>query len=75
MPDTKSSKEIERQVRDLKALLDVSKAISNEAHLDDLLQVIMDKTTEVIDADRVVSSYMMNLAMNSGAKLLKSSER
>jgi len=52
MPDTKSSKEIKRQVRDLKALLDVSKAISNEAHLDDLLQVIMDKTTEVIDADR-----------------------
>jgi sigma-B regulation protein RsbU (phosphoserine phosphatase) len=52
MPDTNSSREIDRQVRDLRALLDVSKAISREAHLDDLLQVIMDKATEVIDADR-----------------------
>ena len=52
MPDSNSPIEIERQVRDLKALLDVSKAISSEAHLDDLLQVIMDKATEVIDADR-----------------------
>jgi serine phosphatase RsbU (regulator of sigma subunit) len=52
MPDIKSSKEVERQLRDLKALLDVSKAISREAHLDDLLQVIMAKATEVIDADR-----------------------
>ncbi len=52
MPDTNTSREIDRQVRDLKALLDVSKAISREAHLDDLLQVIMDKATEVIDADR-----------------------
>jgi sigma-B regulation protein RsbU (phosphoserine phosphatase) len=52
MPDTESSKEIKREVRDLKALLDVSKAITSEAHLDNLLQVIMEKTTEVIDADR-----------------------
>ncbi len=52
MPETNASREINRQVRDLKALLDVSKAISREAHLDDLLQVIMDKATEVIDADR-----------------------
>jgi phosphoserine phosphatase RsbU/P len=52
MPDSRSSKQIERQVRDLKALLDVSKAISSEARLDDLLQVIMGKVTEVIDADR-----------------------
>jgi serine phosphatase RsbU (regulator of sigma subunit) len=52
MPDTNSSREIDRQVRDLKALLDVSKAISSESRLDDLLQVIMDKATEVIDADR-----------------------
>lgn len=52
MPATKSSKEIKREVRDLKALLDVSKAITSEAHLDNLLQVIMEKTTEVIDADR-----------------------
>ncbi len=52
MPPTESSKEIKREVRDLKALLAVSKAIASEALLDDLLQVIMDKTTEVIDADR-----------------------
>ncbi|MGB7290629.1 MAG: GAF domain-containing SpoIIE family protein phosphatase [Thermodesulfobacteriota bacterium] len=52
MPGIKSSKAIKREVRDLKALLDVSKAITREAHLDNLLQVIMEKTTEVIDADR-----------------------
>jgi phosphoserine phosphatase RsbU/P len=52
MPDSRSSKEIKREVRDLKALLDVSKAITSEARLDNLLQVIMDKTTDVIDADR-----------------------
>jgi sigma-B regulation protein RsbU (phosphoserine phosphatase) len=52
MPDKNSPKEIDRQVRDLKALLEVSKAISSESRLDNLLQVIMDKATEVIGADR-----------------------
>jgi len=52
MANENSTKEIERQVRDLRALLDVSKAMSSETHLDSLLQVIMKKATEVIDADR-----------------------
>jgi len=47
-----SPKEIERQLRDLRALLDVSKALSSETRLDNLLQIIMEKATEVIDADR-----------------------
>ena len=41
-----------REVRNLNALLDVSKALGAEMKLDNLLPVIISKTTEVIDAER-----------------------
>jgi serine phosphatase RsbU (regulator of sigma subunit) len=41
-----------RQLRNLRTLLEVSKAMARAVHLDDLLQVIMEKTTEVMEADR-----------------------
>jgi sigma-B regulation protein RsbU (phosphoserine phosphatase) len=41
-----------RQVKNLQSLLDVSKAMSGEIPLDNLLQVIVKKTEEVLDADR-----------------------
>ena len=46
-----SSIDIERVIRDLNAILEVSKAMSSEIQLDNLLQVIAQKTTEVMDAD------------------------
>ncbi|MCH7928664.1 MAG: hypothetical protein IID03_11915 [Candidatus Dadabacteria bacterium] len=66
-------KEIKRQVRDLRALLDVSKAMSSETHLDNLLQVIMEKATEVIDADRS-SLFLYDASSSSGVKLHRSLE-
>ncbi|MFT4551672.1 MAG: sigma-B regulation protein RsbU (phosphoserine phosphatase) [Chlamydiales bacterium] len=42
----------ERQLRNLQALLDVSKAMGHEVHLDNLLALILDKATEVMEADR-----------------------
>ena len=41
-----------RQLRNLHTLLEVSKAMAKEVRLDNLLQVIMDKTTEIMEADR-----------------------
>ena len=41
-----------REVRNLNALLDVAKALGAEMQLDNLLPVIISKTTEVIDAER-----------------------
>ncbi len=41
-----------RQVRNLNALLDVAKALGGEMQLDNLLPIILQKTTEVMDADR-----------------------
>lgn len=41
-----------RQVRNLNALLDVAKALGAEMQLDNLLPIILQKTTEVMDADR-----------------------
>lgn len=40
------------QLRNLHALLDVSKALGKEFHLDKLLELILEKATEVMDADR-----------------------
>ena len=40
------------ETRNLNALLRVSKALATEIRLDDLLQVIVDKAAEVMDADR-----------------------
>src|SRR5499426_948711 len=42
----------QRQSRNLNALLGVSKALASEIRLDDLLQVIVEKSAEVLDADR-----------------------
>jgi phosphoserine phosphatase RsbU/P len=42
----------QRQTRNLNALLRVSKALATEITLDDLLQVIVEKAAEVMDADR-----------------------
>ena len=42
----------DRQVRNLNALLEVAKALGGEMQLDNLLPVIIQKTTEVMDADR-----------------------
>jgi serine phosphatase RsbU (regulator of sigma subunit)/anti-sigma regulatory factor (Ser/Thr protein kinase) len=42
----------QRQARILNALLRVSKALASEIKLDDLLQVIVEKAAEVMDADR-----------------------
>ena len=40
------------QVRNLNALLEVDKALGGEMQLDNLLPIILQKTTEVMDADR-----------------------
>lgn len=44
--------DINRQVKNLQTLLDVSKAMSGEIPLDNLLQVIAQKTKDVLEADR-----------------------
>ncbi len=75
MANKNSTKEIKRQVRDLRALLDVSKAMSSETHLDNLLQVIMKKAPEVKDADRSsLFLYDASRATSSGVKLHRSLE-
>ncbi len=47
MPETSH-----REVRNLNALLEVSRALGAEMHLDSLLPVIIHKTTEMMDAER-----------------------
>ena len=42
----------ERQIRDLRALLEISKAMAGEHSLDNLLQIIVQKADEVMEADR-----------------------
>ncbi|MBI2191104.1 MAG: SpoIIE family protein phosphatase [Planctomycetes bacterium] len=42
----------ERQIRNLNALLELSKSLASEVQVDNLLQVIVHKTTEVMEADR-----------------------
>ncbi|UCE64580.1 MAG: phosphodiesterase, partial [Nitrospirota bacterium] len=44
--------EITRQVKNLQSLLDVSEAMAGEIPLDNLLQVITQKTEEVLEAER-----------------------
>lgn len=41
-----------RQIRNLNALLELSKAMAKEIRLEELLPVIMERTTEVLEADR-----------------------
>jgi serine phosphatase RsbU (regulator of sigma subunit) len=52
MPNTPTATDTTRQLRNLQTLLEVSKTLAKEVRLDDLLQVIMQKTTEVMEADR-----------------------
>jgi transcriptional regulator with GAF, ATPase, and Fis domain len=44
----------ERQARNLKTLLGVAKALASEINLDNLLQVIVAKAAEVMDAERAM---------------------
>ena len=52
MPGTLSYEDVDLQLHDLAALLDVSKALSSESDLDKLLHLITGKVTEVLNADR-----------------------
>ena len=52
MSNIPGSDETARQLRNLHTLLEVSKAMAKEVQLDNLLQVIMEKTTEIMEADR-----------------------
>lgn len=52
MPETMPPVDIEREIRNLNAILEVSRAMSSEVQLDGLLQVIMQKTIEVMEAER-----------------------
>lgn len=42
----------EKKLRNLQALLEVSKAMGSEVHLDSLLNLILDKATDVMEAER-----------------------
>lgn len=46
------TQEPHKEVRNLNAILEVSKALGREVQLDDLLPIIIHKTTEVMDAER-----------------------
>jgi sigma-B regulation protein RsbU (phosphoserine phosphatase) len=53
MPESPTSTlDIAREMRNLNAILEVSHAMSSEVQLDGLLQVIVQKTIEVMDAER-----------------------
>src|SRR5215831_15411862 len=52
MTDALAPNDTARQLRNLRTLLGVSKAMAREVQLDNLLQVIMEKTTEIMEADR-----------------------
>ncbi|HJY82521.1 MAG TPA: GAF domain-containing protein, partial [Candidatus Binatia bacterium] len=52
MSHTPAASDPARQLRNLHTLLEVSKAMAREVRLDNLLPVIMEKTTEVMEADR-----------------------
>lgn len=52
MADSAAPADDPRQVRNLNALLEVSKALASAFRLDDLLLLIVEKTTEVMEADR-----------------------
>lgn len=52
MSETVTTIDIERELRNLNAILAVSKALSSEVQLDNLLQVIVQRTLEVMEAER-----------------------
>ena len=47
-----ASAETDRVARSLYALLELSKSLGSEVNLDDLLSVIVEKTSQVVDAER-----------------------
>jgi serine phosphatase RsbU (regulator of sigma subunit) len=63
MPDTLPVIDIEREIRNLNAILEVSKVLSSEIRLDNLLQVIVQKTIEVMEAD-LVSLFLYDEGRN-----------
>lgn len=52
MKPIKTLDEALQSIHKLQAILDVSKAMGSEITIDNLLKLILDKTTEVMDADR-----------------------
>ena len=54
MPEPLPAVDIEREIRNLNALLEVSKAISSEVQLEKLLHVIVQKTIDAMEADLAI---------------------
>lgn len=52
MTNKHRTREPHKEVRNLNAILEVSKALGREVQLDNLLPIIIHKTTEVMDAER-----------------------
>ena len=52
MPETIPPVDIERELRNLNAILEVSRAMSSEVQLESLLHVIVQNTLAVMEADR-----------------------
>jgi sigma-B regulation protein RsbU (phosphoserine phosphatase) len=63
MPETMPTIDIEREIRNLNAILEVSKAMSSEIQLDSLLQVIVQKTVEIMEAD-LASLFLYDAGRN-----------
>lgn len=51
-PLLRENKALRRRSRKLEALLEISKAMMTETELDELLHLIMDRTTSIMEADR-----------------------
>ncbi len=51
-PDEKNLSGLAEENRKLRSILEISKIIGSEIHLDNLLQIIIKETTRVMDADR-----------------------
>src|SRR5215204_379626 len=52
MPETMPPVDIERELRNLNAILEVSRAMSSEVQLESLLHVVVQNTLAVMEADR-----------------------
>lgn len=63
MADPSATADVQRQMRNLNALLEVSKALASAFQLDDLLLLIVGKTTEVMEAERS-SLFLYDKATN-----------
>jgi len=63
MPQSRTLAEQEKRVRDLESLLEVVKALAVEKDLDRLLHLIIEQTTQVMDAERS-SLYLYDEGQN-----------